>query len=453
MERMSVLDAGFLFIENENTPMHVGSVTIFEGPAPTYGDLVRLLLAKIPKVPRYRQRVRRLPLTLGLPIWVDDEHFQVLYHVRHTAVPAPGGEEQLRNLAGRIFAQRLDLTKPLWEVWLVEGLEGGRWAIISKVHHCMVDGIAGNDLMTTIFDLTPDATHADPDPWYPRPEPSATSILIDAVREPARQLAALPELARRVPDRRQLASFGRGLVTTMRRLAVPSTNALRGPVGPHRRWVWTHIELAEVKKSRKALGGTVNDVVLSAVTRGFRDLLDKRGALKDGQVVRSLVPVSVRAAGERATLNNRVSAVLVNLPVGEENPLRRLANLREQMDDLKSSRQAIGAEVLTGLAGLAAPTLLALGSRVATQLPQPLVQTVTTNVPGPRVPLYVLGRRLVELYPYVPITNDLRVSVGIFSYIERLNFGVNADFDGFPDIELLSRGIRNGFDELAVLAA
>jgi WS/DGAT/MGAT family acyltransferase len=453
MERMSVLDAGFLFIENENAPMHVGSVTIFEGPAPTYGDLVRLLLAKIPGVPRYRQRVRSLPLTLGLPVWVDDEHFQILYHVRHTAVPRPGGDEQLRNLAGRIFAQRLDLTKPLWEVWLVEGLKDGHWALISKVHHCMVDGVAGNDLMTTIFDLTPDAEHSEPAPWHPEPAPSAismiTTALVDTVGESARRLAALPELARRVRGQRGMAEFGRGLVTAARRLAVPTTSALGGPVGPHRRWVWTHAELAEIKKIRQALGGTVNDVVLAATTSGFRALLTARDVVGEDEVVRSLVPISVRAPGEQGVLNNQISAVLVNLPVGEPDPLRRLSIVREQMDDIKNTRQAVGAEVLTGLAGLAAPTLLALGSKIAVWFPQPLVQTVTTNVPGPRFPLYVLGRRLIELYPYVPISGGLPISVGIFSYIDRLNFGVNADFDGVPDVGVLAEGIRDGFDELA----
>ncbi len=453
MERMSTQDAGFYFVEDENSPMHVGSVAVFEGPPPAYGDLVRLLVAKLPRVPRYRQRVRTVPLHLGRPMWIDDEHFEILYHVRHTAVPAPGGEEQLRNLAGRVFAQRLDTAKPLWEMWLVEGLQGGRWAIISKVHHCMIDGVAGWDLAALLLDTAP-----EPEPlpagkaWRPRPAPSTAWLIADGLRdavlEPLQQLARVPTLARNLPTRQEILDFGRGLPTSARRLVSPSARSLNGPTGPHRRWEWTQESLGEVKLIRKAVGGTVNDVVLTAITRGFRDLLAGRGELVDGQVVRSMVPVSVRAEEERGTLNNRVSAVLVNLPVGETDPLARLAKVREQMDDLKSSRQAVSAQALTELAGFAAPTLLALGTRMAFRFPQPLVQTVTTNVPGPRVPLYMLGRQMVEIHPYVPTGNNMRISIGIFSYLDQLNFGINADFDAVPDIGVLRRGIGEGFKEL-----
>jgi diacylglycerol O-acyltransferase len=456
VERMSALDAGFFHVDDENVPMHVGSVTVFEGPAPSYGDLIRLLLSKLPQVPRYRQRVRTLPLFLGRPVWVDDEHFQILYHVRHTAVPSPGGPEQLRNLAGRIFAQRLDRAKPLWETWLVEGLENDRWAIISKVHHCMVDGIAGSDLMTLIFDLTADAEHPPPQEWTPRPAPSRLSLLADglrgAVSEPVRQVAAVPAVARNLNGVAGLVDFGRGLPGTLRRLTDRPASSLNGPVGPHRRWAWTEAELAEVKRIRKAAGGTVNDVVLAAVTAGFRDLLTGRGEDPGGHVVRSLVPVSLRAASERGTFNNRVAGVLVNLPVGEPEPLRRLELLHTQMEEIKRTRQVLAAEALTGLAGFAAPTLLALGSRTAFRTPQFLVQAVTTNVPGPSFPLYVLGRPMCQAYPFVPIGNNVRISVGIFSYLGHLYFGVNADYDTVPDVEVLTRSIRRGFDDLATAA-
>src|SRR6266545_2801866 len=353
MERMSTLDAGFYFIEHENTPMHVGSVLLFEGPPPSYGDLVRLLAGKLHKVPRYRQRVRTVPLHLGRPAWVDDEHFEILYHVRHTAVPTPGGTEQLRNLAGRVFAQRLDMAKPLWELWLVEGLQDNRWAAISKVHHCMIDGMAGWDLAAMLLDLTPDAEHpAVPDGWSARPAPSRSELIA---------------------------------------------------------------------------GG---------------------GELVEGQMVRSLVPVSVRSREEKGLLNNRVSGVLVNLPVGETDPVKRLELLREQMDDVKNSQQAIGAQALTELAGFAAPTLLALGTRVAMRFPQPVMQTATTNVPGPRFPLHLLGRRMVEVHPYVPIAVRMLTAIGIFSYLDQLNFGITGDFDAVPDIGVLAAGIRAGVDEL-----
>lgn len=456
MERMSALDAGFYFMERDTVPMHVGSVAVFEGPAPGYGDVVRLLVAKLSQVPRYRQVVRTVPLHLGRPVWADDEHFEILYHVRHTAVPSPGGSEQLRNLAGRVFAQRLDLAKPLWEMWLVEGLRGGRWALISKVHHCMIDGVAGWDLAAALLDISPGAEHPGPAAWVPERSPSAAWLVADGLRDavaaPLEQLARVPALARSLPTRQEALDFLRGLPPTVRRLASPAARSLNGPSGPHRRWEWTTATLAEVRQVRKAFGGTVNDVVLTAVTRGFRDLLAHRGELCEDTVVRSLVPVSVRAEHERGLLGNRVSAVLVNLPAGEPDPLLRLARLRDQMDDLKSNRQAVGAQTLTQLAGFAAPTLLALGSRLAFRFPQPLMQTVTTNVPGPQFPLYLLGRQLTGIHPYVPIASNIRVSVGILSYLGQLNFGINADFDTVPDIGVLRQGIRDGFDELAGLA-
>jgi WS/DGAT/MGAT family acyltransferase len=457
MERMSALDAGFFFLEDDNVPMHVGSVAVFDGPAPSYGDVVRLLVSKLPQVPRYRQVVRTVPLHLGRPAWVDDEHFEVLYHVRHTAVPAPGGPEQLRNLAGRVFAQRLDMAKPLWEMWLVEGLADGRWAMISKVHHCMIDGVAGWDLAAALMDITPDAEHPAPEPWEPEPAPSrawlAADGLRDALASPLQQLARVPMLAQVLPTGPEALDFARGFPRTLRRMASPAARSLNGPSGPHRRWEWTQASLAEVKLIRKALGGTVNDVILTAVARGFRDLLTGRGDLPETTVVRSLVPVSVRAEHEQGVMNNRIAAVLVNLPAGEPDPLQRLARVREQMDDIKGSNQAAGAQTLTELAGFAAPTLLALGSRLTFRFPQPLMQTVTTNVPGPQFPLYMLGRQLTEIHPYVPIASNMRISVGILSYLGQLNFGINADFDTVPDIGVLTGGIRAGFDELAARAA
>src|SRR6266540_252191 len=397
MERMSALDAGFFFMEHDNVPMHVGSVAVFEGPPPAYGDVVRLLVSKLPQVPRYRQRVRTVPLHLGRP------------------------------------------------------------ALISKVHHCMIDGVAGWDLGAALLDATPDAEHPELSPWIPERPPSTAWMVVDGLRDalaaPLQQLARVPALARNLPTRQEAFDFARGLPGTVRRLASPAARSLNGHSGPHRRWEWTQASLNEVKLVRKAFGGTVNDVVLTAVTRGFRDLLAERGDLSDTTVVRSLVPVSVRGEHERGVLNNRVSAVLVNLPVGEPNPLRRLTRLREQMDDLKSSRQAAGAQTLTELAGFAAPTLLALGSRLTFRFPQPLMQTVTTNVPGPRFPLHMLGRQLTEIHPYVPIASNIRISVGIFSYLGQLNFGINADFDTVPDIGVLSKGIREGVDELVARAA
>ncbi len=457
MERMSGLDAGFFFAESETTPLHIASVTVFEGPAPTYGEVVRAVVAKLPRVPRYRQRVRTVPLNLGRPVWVDDPHFQILYHVRHTAVPAPGDPEQLRNLAGRVLSQRLDKAKPLWEVWLVEGLADGRWALITKVHHCVVDGVGGVDLLTTLFDLEREPEPPEEPAELPKAAaaPSSAALLASGLRDqvagPLRQVARAPELARGLISGRTLRTVGVEFPRALGRIARPTTGSLNGPLGPHRRWMWTHADLDEIRRIRKAFGGTVNDVILAAVTAGFRRVLAERGELAGGTLVRTLVPVSVRTGDQHGEVGNRVSGVLVNLPAGEEDPRRRLFQIRRQMNDVKRTHQAVGGEVLAGLAGFA-PTLLALGSRYALSHAQPLVQTVVTNVPGPPFPLYVLGRRLEGLYPFVPLAAGVRAGVAIFSYEGRLTFGLTGDFDGMPDLDVLADGIRAGFGELAGLA-
>jgi diacylglycerol O-acyltransferase / wax synthase len=459
VDRLSATDAGFYYAETDNAPLHVGSVAVFEGPAPSYGDLVRLLLSKLPQVPRYRQRVREVPLNLGRPVWVDDPHFQILYHVRHTAVPKPGGPEQLRNLAGRVLGQRLDMAKPLWEVWLVEGLENDQWAIISKVHHCMVDGVAGTDLMQIMFDLDPHAEHAAPRDWSPQRTPSGLAMVAGALGEtataPLRQLVRSPDSV--TTGAKSLVSSARAAVSTVPQMArqalTPLARTLTGPIGPHRRWAWSDARFEDLRAARAALGGTVNDIVLTAITRGFHDLLKGRGALGADTVVRTMVPISVRKEGERGSLDNRVTAVFVDLPVGETDPLARLASIRGQMDDYKRTMQAVDARSIIGMGDYVAPTLLALGVRAAMQTGQMWCQAVTTNVPGPRVPLYVLGKRMVSAHPYVPIAGGTRISIGIFSYLDQMTFGINADFDGFPDVDLLSEGIGRGVAELVGLAA
>ena len=461
MDRMSALDSSFFFAESENTPMHVGSVAVFEGPAPTYGDVVRLLLSKLPLVPRYRQRVREVPMRLGRPLWVDDAHFQILYHVRHTAVPSPGSDEQLRNLAGRVLGQRLDMAKPLWELWLVEGLADDRWAIISKVHHCMVDGIAGTDLMQLMFDLTPDATHDAPTDWTPRRAPSDLSLVAesvtDAMTHPMRVMSSMPTMSGAVRSAKALAGQGRTVAQTVPSLArqavTPTARSLNGTIGPHRRWAWTEGKFEEFKAVRTAFGGTVNDVVLGAITGGFRDLLQGRGELSSEKlVVRSMVPVSVRRPSQKGSLDNQVSAVFVDLPVGLPDPVDRLTAIRGQMDEYKRAMSAVDAGSIIEMGNYVAPTLLALGVRAALQAGQFWCQAVTTNVPGPPFPLYVLGKRMVSAYAYVPIAGGTRCSIGIFSYLNTMTFGLNADFDGYPDIDVLSGGIRRGLDELVALA-
>lgn len=458
MERMSTLDAGFYFMEHANMPMHLGALAVFEGPAPSYQQLADLYAAKLPRVPRYRQVVRTAPMQVLRPAWADDEHFEVGYHLRRAVVPQPGQAWQLRRLAEQIYAQPLDRSRPLWEAWLLEGIQAGRWAILNKVHHCVVDGLGGADLLAEIFDLEPDAGPAgQPIAVEPPEEPAsagATATGIGAaVTWPLRLLASAPgQVRQQLPAGVGLAEFTRGLTRSAQRLAAPSAASLNGPAGPDRRWAWATANLSRVKAIRSELGGTVNDVLLAAITRGFRDLLIERGELADGLVVRSLVPVSVRGADERGVITNRLSAVLANLPVAEADPIRRLRQVRDQMNEIKDTGQGAGAELLTKMLSLAPPTLLEVGSRVAFQLPQPLVQTVTTNVPGPQFPLYVLGRRMVEAHPYVPIGGNVRLAIAIFSYLGRISFGITADSSAAPDLDILARGIRRGMAELQARA-
>jgi WS/DGAT/MGAT family acyltransferase len=453
---MSPLDASFLHIEDDKAHMHIGSVAIFEGPAPSYDDICAMVDSKLSLVPRYRQKVRFVPLGLGRPVWVDDPHFNLTYHVRQTALPTPGGDEELRNLVGRVMSQQLDRSKPLWEMWVIEGLDAGRWGLLSKVHHCMVDGVSGTDLLAVILDQERNPAPPPSEAWQPRPEPSDAQILGNALVERALSPYEMLRSARattRAP--RELASriyeATRGLVA-MRGLIRAAESSLNGPVGPHRRWVWARAQLRDVKAVRAALGGTVNDVVLAAITNGFRELLLARGEDVEGRTVRTMVPVSVRSPGERGTYNNRVSAMFAELPVGISDARERLDSIRTQMEGLKESKQAVAGEVLTSLTGFAPPMLLSLGTRVFMRTAQRSLNTVTTNVPGPQFPLYAAGKRMLEAFPYVPLAGTVRIGIAIFSYDGSINFGITGDFDSATDIEVLSGGIEEGIGELLALA-
>jgi diacylglycerol O-acyltransferase / wax synthase len=456
MQRMSFQDASFLHIESDNSPMHVGGVSIFEGPPPPFGDVAEMVQAKLPLVPRYRQVVRFVPLGVADPVWVDDPHFNLGYHLRRTALPTPGGDDELRTLVGRVMSQNLDRAKPLWEMWVVEGLGDGRWALLSKVHHCMVDGIAGTDLMTVLLDKERDPERPSPDVWAPGSMPGAARLLAGAVLEQAANpFAAAERLARALRTPRQFAGLledtSRGLIGFAGVARPPAHSSLNGPLGPHRRWSWARGRLSDAQLVRAALGGTINDVVLAAITGGFRELLEARGEPVD-RVLRTLVPVSVRRESERGSYNNRVSAIFAELPIAIEDPAERLESIRAQMADLKESKQAVAGEVLTSLSGFAPPMLLALGARVASRLPQRSLNTGTTNVPGPQFPLYLAGRRMLESFPYIPLFASVRIAVAIFSYDGALSFGVSGDYDSVPDIEVLCRGIEHGLAQLVSLA-
>jgi diacylglycerol O-acyltransferase len=456
-ERLSPLDASFLNIEDHVTPMHIGSVSIFEGPPPGY-DLIReMLLSKLPAVRRYRQIVRRVPLDLGRPVWADDPYFNLEYHLRHTALPRPGGEAQMRNLAGRIMTQPLDRNRPLWEMWMVEGLTDDEWAIVSKVHHCMVDGVSGSDLLGLILDISPKSEHVEGLPWVPSLPPAGWELAVDAVRELVTSPVELGRAlrARTSVPRRAAAQVGDmliGLTQTARSMQGGTVSSLNGPIGPHRRWVSASVPVSDVKEIRRRFGGTFNDVVLAAITHGFRELLEKRGEPIEFPI-RTLVPVSVRARDERGravgdgTFANKVTAVFAELPVHMTDPVDRLLAVSAQMEGLKQSKQAEAGEVLTSLTGFAPPFLLSLAGRLGTKVPQRTINTVTTNVPGPQIPLYATGRKMLRIYPYVPLGIQMRVCVAIFSYDGTVSFGITGDYDTASDIDVLVAGIEAGIGE------
>ena len=450
MERLGSLDAVFIAVEDAVNHMHIGSVGIFEGPVPSFEAVHALCAAKLQFVARYRQRVREAPASIGRPLWIDDVDFDLENHLRHTALPA-GDRFGLEHLVGRVMSHPLDRRHPLWEMWLIESLGDGRWALLSKVHHCMVDGIAGSDLLAVIMDLEPDAPLPAPDDWKPAPEPSRMDLARDtgemtvtsitgvvrggarAVRHPA---AALDRL--------------RNVAAGAARIAAPTRrggSSLTGPIGPRRRWARTSISLDDVKMIRVAFGGTVNDVVLTAVTRGFRQLLQARGERVDDRTITSLIPVSMRSADARGRLDNRVSAVYARLPVGVEDPVEALCAMREHMDELKASGEIDASGAIVGIGDFAPPVLAAVLARALVHS-QEIVQTVATNVPGPQFPLYVCGRRMLEAYPYVPIAGHIRIGVAIWSYCGELYFGITGDWQGARDVDGLARGIDLAFEDL-----
>lgn len=466
MDRMSPLDAAFLQAEDEDpgASLAIASIAVFDGPAPTAAAFAGHIAGRLPLIPRYRQKAREVPLDLGPPIWVDDDEFDLGYHLRRTALPAPGGDRELAALMGRVMSARLDRNHPLWEYWLVEGLrspDGGeeRWAMISKVHHCMVDGVSGTDLYRVVLDPSPEpaAGPATPDEWHPEPPPSdlalAAAAAMDLARLPARQARAVAAMA--VHPGILLKGAGqtaRGIASLARALVPAPRTTLSGPLSAHRRFAFARSTVEEVATVRHALGGTFNDVVLAAVTAGFRALLLERGERPVAGAVRTLVPVSVRAPGQESIRDNRVSLLLAELPVDILDPVERLVVVRERLTQLKEEHEAEAGAAMLAVAGTEPFFPVAAALRLAAHLPQRSVVTVTTNVPGPRQPLYALGRRLTEIIPYVPIAERLRTGVAIFSYCGQVTFGLTGDYDSAADIWTLADGIERGMAELLTAA-
>ncbi len=452
LDRLSSIDAGFLHQEDGGAHMHIGGLGVFEGPAPTGEQFRAHIASRLPLVPRYRQKLVEMPLGTGRPVWAEDAGFRVGYHVRHTALPAPGGDEQLLTLVSRIMSQRLDRTKPLWEMWLVEGLAGERFAVIAKTHHAMIDGVGGIDLLTALFDLSPDTTPVPHAPWKARQTPGALGLLGHGAQGALRNLVRLGTRGAGLAVRPQRAvREGLGMLAALGAVAAPLVNGapptvLNRTPGPHRRVEVVRTPLADYKTVKTAFGATVNDVVLTAVAGALGRFLQDRGERIDGLSLRACVPISVRSEQDKASAGNEIAVMMAPLPVGITDPVERLAVVRRSMEDLKTSRQAEGAQVLTSLENALPPAVLARASRLG--FSSRMYNLLVTNVPGPQVPLYMLGRRLTELAPLAFLAPDHLLAIAIVSYHGQVTYGLLGDADGVPDLAELAKHLEASLAEL-----
>jgi diacylglycerol O-acyltransferase / wax synthase len=453
LDRLSSTDVSFLTNESSSSHMHVGGILIFEGPPPSYEDLLDHIASRAHLVPRFRQKLAFPPAQTGRPFWIDDPNLNLEYHVRHSALPAPGSEEQLRRMAARVFSQQLDRSKPLWELWLVQGLTRNRFALVTKTHHAVVDGVSGVDIATVLFDLNPVPEPAEPDEsWAPHSEPSTATLLAkgaeDLLRAPVRA-AQRVERALQHPERaaQQMRDAVEAVGEVGWNFANPApTIPLNTEIGSHRRFVWIRSDLDHFKRIKNTLGGTVNDVVLAVVTAALRDWLHGRGIRTDGLELRAQVPVSIRSQDERGQLGNRLAVMRAPLPVYIADPIQRLETVTRAMKGLKRSKQALGAEVISRFNDFAPPTLLAQAARI--NFSTRLFNLTVTNVPGPQVPLYVLGRELEDVFPVGFLPPNQALFVAIMSYNGGVNFGLLADYDAMDDVDAIADGIERAIAEL-----
>jgi len=462
LDRLSSIDASFLHQEGAASHMHIGGLCTFHGPPPDFEAFLDHIRSRLHLVPRYRQKLAMPPLESGHPLWVDDPSFNLEYHVRHAALPAPGTEDQLLQMVARIFSQPLDRSRPLWENWLVEGLEGDRFALISKTHHSLVDGVAGVDLATVLFDAEPNPPAAaeastELEPWQPHPEPSRAELVLAGVRGMVGAAAGLAgrflTSAAASPEatltRLRDAAEGVGEIVWATLNPAPET-PLNVDIGPHRRYLFVRQRLDDYKEVKNELGGTVNDVVLTVVSGALARWLRSRGVRTEGLEMRALVPVSVRAKNEQGSMGNRLTVMRGPLPVYIPDPLARLRFVKKAMDGLKESKQAEGAATLAAVNNLAPPTVLAQASRL--NFSTRLFNLIVTNIPGPQIPLYVLGHELEDLFPIAFLPSGHALAVAIMSYNGRLEYGLLADYDAVPDLDVIADGINETLDELLDVA-
>jgi diacylglycerol O-acyltransferase / wax synthase len=463
-DRLTSLDAAFLRMESPTRHMHVGGLFLFDPPPEgrdwEFSRFLELVRSRLHLVPRYRQKVVTPPLGLGNPVWVDDPDFDLSYHVRHAALPSPGTTAQLTDYCNRILSRQLDRDRPLWELYVIEGLEGGRIALLGKNHHAMIDGLSGIDIATVMLDLAPEQDEQLPTPprWSPHEPPSTARLAVDAVRElassPAEVVESLGRLASAPANTAKRAlEVGRGVakVTRANLLRPAPRSLLNRPPGRHRRFAIQQVALADVKTVKNAFGTTVNDVVLAIVADATGRYLRSRGARTDRLWLRAMVPVSTRSASDAHHLGNRVVSVFVDLPMSEMDPIERLHVCHEAMREVKSSHAAVGAGFLIGLGEFAPPTIHAMASRVAVN--SRVFNFLVTNVPGPQLPVYCMGARLLGAFPFTPLAATHSYGVGVTSLDGWMNFGFTADYDAVPDVDLLPGFLVEALGELDACAA
>ncbi len=462
-ERLTALDSSFLLLEKRHTPLHVASTLTFEGEGLRTEDggidaerIKQHMASELHRIPRYRQKLRWIPFT-SRPVWVDDDRFNIEYHVRHTSLPRPGTDEQLKRLSARIMEQPLDPSRPLWETWVVEGLDGDRFGLISKVHHCMIDGVSGVDLLKILLSPTPDAHELGRTRFLPRRAPSPFELwrdeMLRRVFMPLQLVNGVRALVSEAEDARRetFARLRSAYEMVGSTLSLAPDTPLNEPVSPHRRFDWLTMDLEEIKSIRRAFGCSINDVVLAVVTGAVQRFLERRQLNPASVDFKVMSPVSVRSADQQGALGNQVSAWILELPIGEVDPREQIRLIAARTSELKEKRSAVGATVLTDAAEWGSSTLLALGARnISRVLPFNLV---VTNVPGPQLPMYMLGARLLRTYPLVPLVDNMGLGLAQMSYDGKLCWGFNADYDLLPDLPAIVRATEEAFDELKGLAA
>lgn len=463
-DRLSALDASFLYVEDYATPMHVGGVAVFRQSRTgfDYDTMLSLIERRLALVPRYRQRVQQIPGKLARPVWIDDQDFDITYHLRRSALPKPGNDEQLHDLVARLMSRKLDPARPLWEIYLVEGLSKNRVAVVTKTHQAMVDGIAAIDIAQVLFDVERGDTTGDADDlWMPRPAPSGAGLVVEAVADAVQRPGEIVENVRAAAGdatatvQKVARTFG-GVVSALRTAATPAPSGpLNLPTSTQRRFAVARAKLDDLRSVRWEHGSTINDVVLAVLAGALRSWLLSRGEVVTGSTtLRAIVPMSVRSAEyelereDDATVGGNISAQLVDLPVGEANPVVRLHHITHAMRAHSDSDQSVAAGALVKASGFAPPTLHALGARVANQLSDRLFNVLVTNVPGPQVPLYAAEAKMVEMFPVVPLAKNQSLSVGVTSYNGGVFFGLNGDRDAMPDVDVLAAMIGEALDEM-----